>query len=402
MQILLIFLLTCGVLLWLAGILWNWRNASGMITLSGRMDFPLSDQPRVSILIPARDEADILVTSLHRFLQQDYDNYEVILVDDASTDGTAELVQEFSARYPERLRVHRVQQLPPGWVGKTYALHTAFQSAQGEWILATDADILFHPKALRAGLWLARQRHADLVSIFSYVECVSFWEKLMLPGFILMLSTFFPFRKINDTGSTVALASGGYILMRRKVWADLGGYEAIRSLMIDDLNTARLVKHSGHPIFAVLTRDLLSTRMYRNFSELWEGLRKNAFAGNRYSIARLLAAVGGICLTSLLPLASLFYFAAPYMTTEHRGGGAWQLKAVLSLAGTEYLLSVLLHLPIVRYCRVSLWYGCLAPLGALVYAAISVDSMIRTLLGGGVSWKLRHYGRPAAEVARDD
>ena len=389
-MLLIIFFLACGLALWLGVILWNWSNAKGVVTLSAATDFTLADCPRVSILIPARNEAEILVSSLPRFLEQDYENYEVILVDDASSDGTAELILQFSSRYPERLRALRVEELPPGWVGKIFALHTAFQAAQGEWVLATDADILFHPKALRAGLWQARRQQADLVSIFCFVECVSFWEKLLVPGFSLLIATFFPFRKNNDSGSSVAVASGGYILMRRRVWAELGGYEAIRSEMIDDINTARLVKHSGHPICAVVTKDLLSTRMYQDFQELWEGLRKNAFAAHHYSAARLLVAAGGICLANLFPLVLLCYSAARLTVS---GGGGWQLHAVLALSGAQYFLAVIQHLPVMIYFGISPWFALLAPLGSILYACISLDSMARTLFGGGVSWKLRRYGR---------
>lgn len=398
----LIFLLSLGALFWLVAIAWNLVNAKGVIGLSAEMDFPLSEHPRVSILIPARNEAKILVESLPRFLEQDYDNYEVILVDDGSTDGTAEIAEKFLPLYPERLRVHRVDALPRGWVGKTFALHTAFQAARGEWVLATDADIVFHPKALRAGLWAAREHHADLVSIFAFVQCRSFWEKLLLPGFSLMLATFFPFRKINDSSSTVALASGGFILMRRDVWAGLGGYRAIRSEMIDDLNTARIVKHSGHRIFAAITKDLLSTRMYEDFREIWEGLRKNAFAGNRYSVARLLAAIGAISLTNALPLASLLYSIGLLVKTAAGGPAAWQPVAVLVLSCAQYAAAASLHLAYARYLEIGAWYALLAPLGNIVYAFISLDSMIRTIAGEGVSWKLRQYGKPPKAGASDE
>jgi chlorobactene glucosyltransferase len=393
-MLLVIFFLACGLALWLAGLFWNWHNARRAMTVSAAMDFPLQDRPSVSILIPSRNEAEILVSSLPLFLEQDYENYEVILVDDASTDGTVEVAAQFLARYPERFRVCCVETLPPGWVGKSFALHTGFQEARGEWILATDADILWHPKALRAGLWLAGRQQAHLVSIFTFVDCISFWEKLLLPGLCLILATFFPFRKINDPGSSVALASGGYILMRRQVWAGLGGYENIRSEMIDDLNTARLVKHSGHRIFGAVTKDLLHTRMYLDFREIWEGLRKNIFAATRYSVAKLFVAVGGICLTNLPPLAFLCYGAGRMMETGGGGQETWQLQAVFLLSGAQYLLAVLLHLPLALYFEISPWYALLAPLGSLVYACIALDSMFRTLFGKGVTWKLRRYGKP--------
>ena len=395
---LLIFFLACGLALWLTSLLWHVHNAKGIATLSGTMHFPLREYPLVSILIPARNEATILPQTLPLFLGQDYGNYEVILVDDASTDDTAQVAQRFVSSNPERLRVLRVGTLPPDWVGKPHALNTAFQVARGEWVLATDADVVFHPKALQAGLWLAEQQKADLVSIYAFMECVSFWEKVLLPGFGLMLATFFPLRKVNDPKSTVALASGGYLLMRRRVWAGLGGYEAIRSEMIEDLNTARIVKHSGHRIFAALTKDLVRTRMYRSFPEIWEGLRKNAFAGHRFSVLRLLLWVGAAFLTNLLPLVCLVYAATLFVAKGGGGGdGAWQVNAFFTLSLAQYFLSVLLHLPILAYYQIALGYALLAPLGGTLYACISLDSMVRTLLGRGVSWKRRQYGRPPLE-----
>jgi chlorobactene glucosyltransferase len=394
----LIVLLSLGLLFWLGALAWTLRNAGGILAVEAAQEFPLEEHPRVSILIPARNEAAILEKSLPRFLEQDYDNYEVLLVDDGSTDGTPQLAEKFQKRYPGRLRVIRVEELPEGWNGKIHALHQAFREATGEWILATDADIVVHPRALRAGLWLAGAKQAELVTIFAFVECVSFWEKLMLPGFSFLLASAFPFRKINDTRSSVAVASGGYILMRRQIWAGLGGYEAIRHEMIDDLNTARIVKHSGRRIFAAVTKDLLSTRMYESFGELWEGLRKHAFAGNRYSVARLLGSMAGSFLVNALPLATLFYGATRLFQP---GVLQWQdswLWVAMALALAQYLLHVILHAPFVWYLGVGIVYAFLSPLGSLVYIFISLDSMARTLLGKGVSWKERRYGKPFMET----
>jgi hypothetical protein len=260
-------------------------------------------------------------------------------------------------------------------------------------VLATDADIVFDPKALRAGLWLAERERADLVSLCAFLECHSFWERLMMPVFAMMLATVFPLRRINNPRSSVAIASGGYILMRRSTWASLGGYEAIRGEMIDDLNTARRVKHSGLRLFVAVTQDLVRTRMYESFSSIWEGLRKNAFAAHRFSVLRMGAFLLGTWFTALLPLAALIYSLIALASNGGEFPPGVGLIFVLSLA--QYALSASLHLFLILFFRIPWGYALLAPFGSLVYSAIALDSMLRTLFGQGVSWKLRQYGKPS-------
>lgn len=385
-----VLLLGVGLALWIVCLAWNLANNRRPPAVSAAMAFPLRAEPLVSILIPARNEAANLARTLPLFLAQDYGNYEVILADDASTDGTGDLARTFASQHPERLRVVPIEGLPRGWAGKTHALHKAFDAARGEWVLATDADIVFHPKALRAGLSLAEQQQAELISIFAFLECGSFWERLMMPVFGLMLASVFPVRKINDPRSSVAIASGGYILMRRESWAVLGGYEAIRGEMIDDLNTARRVKHSGRRIFAAVTRDLVRTRMYASFAETWEGLRKHAFAAHRFSVFRIAAFLAGAWLTALLPLAALSY--SVFQLAAHGGEFPPGIGLIFVLSLGQYALSVWLHLLLILFFGIPWGYALLAPFGTILYTAIAVDSMCRTLFGAGVSWKLRQYG----------
>ncbi|MBI3933578.1 MAG: glycosyltransferase [Acidobacteria bacterium] len=389
---LLVSLLWVGLAGWIGLFLWIVRNARGYPMVAAPMDLNPRQRPRVSILIPARNEAKILAVTLPNILAQDYDDYEAILVDDASTDGTGELAERLALSHPGRLRVLRVTELPPGWVGKTHALHQGFEAANGEWVLATDADIVFHPKALRAGLWLAEREQADLVSIYAFLECLSFWEKVLLPGFGLLLSAIFPVRKINNPRSSVALASGGYILMRRSVWAGLGGYAAIRSEMIDDLNTARLVKHSGRRIYVAATRDLVRTRMYSSFRGIWEGLRKNAFAAHRYSVAKMILTASAYFVCNLLPLTCLVFYGWRWAASGVGLIAAERTILLLSLA--QYAVSAGMHFPLMVYLRIHPAYALLAPLGAIFYSTISLDSMFRTLFGRGVSWKQRKYANP--------
>jgi hypothetical protein len=218
----------------------------------------------------------------------------------------------------------------------------------------------------------------------------------MMPVFGLMLATVFPLRRINNPRSSVAIASGGYILMRRATWASLGGYEAIRGEMIDDLNTARRIKHSGKRLFVAVTQDLVRTRMYESFAGIWEGLRKNAFAAHRFSVLRMGAFLAGTWFTTLLPLAVLIYSLALLIGN----GGAFPpcVGLIFALGLAQYALSAWLHLVLMSFFKIPWRYALLAPFGSLVYTAIALDSMLRTLFGAGVSWKLRQYGKPSFEA----
>ncbi len=183
--------------------------------------------------------------------------------------------------------------------------------------------------------------------------------------------------------------------MRRAAWASLGGYEAIRGEMIDDLNTARRVKHSGRRVFVALTRDLVRTRMYASFAAIWEGLRKNAFAAHRFSVLRMLAFIAGTWFTALLPLAGLAYSIARLAAN----GGEFPpgVGLIFALSMAQYILSALTHYALISFWRISWSYALLAPFGSVLYTAIALDSMLRTLFGKGVSWKLRQYGKPSWE-----
>ena len=191
-------------------------SAWGAVLLTPEKPSSAAPLPFVSILVPARNEVTALPDLLASLLALDYPNFEIIFVDDNSVDGTGALAEEWSRR-PEargRLRVIHNRQLPQDWSGKVYALHLAARAAQGEWLLATDADVVFHPRALRLAVDLALARGAALLSLTPYFEYGTFWEKVVLPAFSMLLFALFPLRRVNDPGSPRAIAAGAFILMR--------------------------------------------------------------------------------------------------------------------------------------------------------------------------------------------
>ena len=345
-----------------------------------------SPLPRVSIIVPARNEEDILPASLVSLMNLDYSDYEVILVDDASTDRTGAIADGWAERDP-RLKVIHNRALPLGWTGKVHALHLGAQAASGEWILATDADLVFHPAVLRLAVCTARRQNARLLSLLPQVDAATFWDKAVLPAFVMVLENAFPLRLVNNPRSSRAFAAGGFILMARRDLDALGGYERLRGTVVEDLRTAEMFKRGGRHTFLALSKGLIETRMYRNGVELWEGLSRSAFEGSGRSVIKVLAGLGAGAFMVLLPWASaLAFLFANLVPGSHR---ADHRAFALSLA--ILAVSSLVYMPFVRYCRVSRWYALTLPVAYAFYAAAAVYSAAISLAGPGVIWKGRHY-----------
>ncbi len=372
--------------------LWNTRGATVL-----RPDLPLGvgpKPPRVSILIPARNEEEALPPMLASLLCLDYPNYEVILVDDDSTDRTGCIADEWMAR-PEshgRLRVIHLESLPPGWRGKVWALNMAMQAADGDWLLATDADVVFHPAMLRLAMAEALAREVQLLSAAPEFEYGFFWEKVVLPAFSFLIATLFPLRLVNRPDFPRAIAAGAFILMRRLDFVDLGGYERLRSALVEDLRTAELFKKNGRRTYLVLSRGLFLTRMYRNTRELWEGMSRSAFEGVGFSIA--LAAAGIVAGNLLTVLPWLVVLARPLLDLGS-GRHCWADPAFV-LAAVSCGLSLLIYAQILGFYRVSRVYFLTLPLACLFYTGATVNSMLRGLWGDGVAWKGRRYRPPTS------
>lgn len=396
--------LIIDALLWLAlGVwialgafhLWNLWGTK-VLNPEGGHQIPVH-APKVSVIVAARNEEVRLDEFLRSALALDYPDYEVVLVDDDSTDGTAAIADNWAAR-PEaangRLKLIRNRELPPGWRGKVWALNLAAERAGGEWLLATDADVVFDPSALRVALEEALAREVQFLSLTPELELTAFWERVVLPAFSFLLGTLFPIRLVNRAGSRRAIAAGAFILMRRDQLEALGGYGAVRGTLIEDLRLAELFKSGGRRTFLAASRGLVRTRMYRTAGEMWEGLARSAFEGSGFSLAKVSGGVVASAWIALLPWAAALGFAA----TEIAGGAASRgdpsLLSALLLALTSSAASALVYLPWVRFLRVPAIYVLTLPLAVIFYSGVSLDSARLSLAGDGALWKGRRYLPP--------
>src|SRR5579875_2013543 len=239
----------------------------------------------VSIVVPARNEERNIRRNVTSLLEQDFEGeYEVIVVDDASTDATPRILDEIASSHPhaERLYVLRLRDLP-GWAGKPHALHAGAQEAQGDWLLFTDADTWHAPNALRTAYETATKQGIDMLSLGTTQELPGFWDKVLMPMAYLGISMQYPIRQVNNPRSPLALANGQFILLRRSVYELVGGYARpdLRATLLDDRDLARVVKENGFHLRLLDGRDLVHVHMYEGLGEAWRGWRKNVFLGSR-------------------------------------------------------------------------------------------------------------------------
>src|SRR5258708_6511186 len=302
---------------------------------------PSRKDPLVSIIVPARNEERNIRRCVESLLEQDYDNYEVIVVDDGSTDATPRILDELLASHCNANRLHVLRlrdNLPRGWAGKPRAIHKGTQEAQGEWLLFTDADTWHAPNALRSSLAQAIEERADLFTIGTTQELPTFWDKVLMPMAYMGISVLYPPKLVNDPLSKVAIANGQYILIRRQVYETLGGYARpeLKDTLLDDRDLARVVKKQGYKLLFVDGRGLVSVHIYHTLGEIWRGWRKNAYLGNRGGIGFFALQLIGLPMITILPF--LLPLLARLTRTRHKGG----IGPAEALAATALELTPLL------------------------------------------------------------
>ncbi|WP_326648175.1 MULTISPECIES: glycosyltransferase [unclassified Streptomyces] len=352
-----------------------------------------SKWPDVAIVVPARDEAEVLPVSLPSLLAQDYPGRaEIVLVDDGSSDGTAELARALAARHGGLpLRVVSPGEPEPGWTGKLWALRhgVALARARGpEYLLLTDADIAHKPDSLRELVAAARTNGLDLVSQMARLRVIGGWERLVVPAFVYFFSQLYPFRWVNRPAARTAAAAGGCVLLRAEAAERAGVPESIRQAVIDDVSLARAVQRTGGRIWLGLAERVDSVRPYPRLADLWRMVSRSAYAQLLHSPLLLAGTVVGLALVYLAPPATL---CAGVLTQDAAaawaGGLAWAV-----MTGT--------YLPMLRYYRQPPLLAPLLPFTALLYLLMTVDSAVQHYRGRGAAWKGRTYARPEAAPDR--
>lgn len=360
----------------------------------GQLEVAVQSWPSVCAVIPARDEADSIGLTVQSLLSQDYPGlFEVLLVDDQSSDGTADIARQMATDLgqSDRLKILRTPTLPEGWSGKLWAVHTGVThvveraTEPPDYILLTDADIV-HPQGnLKTLLAKAIQDKRKMVSLMVQLHCQTFWEKALIPAFIFFFQKLYPFPWANNPKRKLAAAAGGCILVQRQALVEAGGIPAIKDALIDDCALAAAIKQSSKDsgqwgrIWLGLSTQTKSLRVYDRLETVWKMVARTAFTQLHYSSILLVLAVVGMLLVYLWPPVGLMV------------GVATGQSGLAIAAGLAWGLMAIAYYPTIRLYRLNfLW--CLAlPLVAFSYTLMTIDSAWQHWQGKGGAWKGRVY-----------
>ena len=329
--------------------------------------------PDISIVVPARDEAGSIAPCLASLLAQDYaGRFRVILVDDGSTDGTGDIARALS---DPRLTVMTGQPRPAGWSGKLWAVRQGLAEAgASEFVLLTDADIIHDPRHLATLVARAERGGLDMVSEMVQLACESRAERALVPAFVFFFQLLYPFARVNDPLSATAAAAGGTILIRRRALERIGGIEAVRGELIDDVALAGAVKRGGR-IWLGHSTLARSIRPYAAAADIWRMIARTAYVQLRFSPILLAATTLGMALVWLVPPGLALF------------GHGWARGSGL----LTWIAAALSYLPTLDRFGQSRFWAFALPAIACFYMAATIGSAVDHYRGRGVVWKRRAY-----------
>ncbi len=345
------------------------------ILLPPNLKEPPKTLPRVAIIVPARNEADVIAPVIQSLMAQDYPGpLRIFVVDDHSSDETAGIVRTVADGHARSVTVISSAALPAGWTGKMWALAQGVEHANEfspDYFLFTDADVVHAPGSLAQSIAIAQSGGHDLVSMMVKLRCSSLAERVLIPAFVFFFFMLYPPAWVNDRKRHTAAAAGGDILIRAEALARVGGIAAIRNELIDDCALASEVKRHGS-VWLGLTESASSVRNYGSFGAIGSMISRTAFYQLRHSVLLLVGTLLGLAIT----------FCAPPVLTFL---GGW----CTLLGAFAWLLMCIAFWPMLRFYGLLPLRAPLLPAIAVFYAGATLHSAISFWLGRGGTWKDR-------------
>lgn len=370
--ILTLFAIT-GAAIWLTILLLPWRPWSTSEVLDVSSPLPEVDLGDITVLIPARNEAETIKATLPALTAQGR-GLNIILIDDQSSDGTGQVARK---AVDENLLIIKGKSLPSGWTGKLWALEQGRGHIRTPFTLLLDADIEPLPGIIGELKRAMQERDVQLISLMAELRMETFWERLLMPAFIYFFKLLYPFRLSNTGTSRVAAAAGGCILLETRLLHEIGGFDSLRGELIDDCALARRIKTLGYKTWIGLTHSVRSIRPYEKLRTIWEMVARTAFTQLHYSGLVLALCTAIMVLSFVVPGLGLFL-----------PSGMAKFFSALGLA-----IMILCYLPTLKFYGLPGRWALALPLIGILYLAMTWTSAMRYWLGGGSHWKGRAYSR---------
>jgi chlorobactene glucosyltransferase len=346
------------------------------------------DLPFVSVLVPARNEELNIENILTTLAKQNYPHYEVIVLNDSSEDSTGEIIDRVAAKFPV---IKKIQGKPldaqEGWTGKCFACKQLADAAKGEYILFTDADTTHTPESLRNSMTIALSTGADMLTLFPKMTMISFAEKLIMPMLWFTIMILLPFYFVDKRGFVkFSVGIGPFMLFKRSSYDAIGGHASVKSAIVEDVWLARKIKENRLLLVVKDGAEMLSVRMYRNFSEIWNGFSKNIFAGFEFSTFALFS----------VNILYFFLFFIPFLLFFIQLSLQFGSYNMLILTALQVVFLYIMRAAISARFRLGFLSTILHPLGALAVPIIALNSWRWIASGKGAKWKGRVYNSAGA------
>jgi len=329
----------------------------------------------VAIVVPARDEEAAVEQALQRLVSLDYENYQIIAVDDRSTDRTGEIMDTIASTSDGKVDVVHIRQLPPGWLGKTHAMWTAARQTNADWLLFTDADVMFRKDALRRAIAYAEAERADHVVLFPRIIMKRASERMMIAFFQLLFVFGHRPWKVADPKAKDHMGVGAFNLVRRSAYEAVGTYERLRMEVVDDMKLGKVIKNAGFRQRVVFGNDLIEIRWARGARGVVNNLTKNFFAVMSFQTWRALLSCVGMAFLNLMPFIGVLI--AP---------GWSRIPYGMALASMFFL-----YAGVWRHVEIHPWYFLLHPVSTTLFIYTMLRSTFVTLWHGGVEWRGTKY-----------
>lgn len=330
--------------------------------------------PLVSIIVPACNEEETIKEGLESLLNLQYPNIEIVLVNDRSSDKTGEIMKEIEFNHTH---VHyiEIKDLPDGWLGKVHSAWEGSKKASGEWLLFTDADITYHPKALNYVMNLLNTKQCDHLTIAPKIIAKSLWLKAIMLMLKLNLFIFLRPQFMHRKSSSAGMGIGAFNILKKEVYQEIGGHEAIRLCVDDDVMLGKLVKKKGYIPYFALGQEFIAVEWYKSLPEMFRGLSKNALPPFLYSLTLMILSFVGTAIIYLSPYMGVFLYEGMYRL----------------IAGISLFIILGFFMMNDHFSKESVVLAIIFPVVYILFVYLLFYGGMRVKLLGGVQWRDTFY-----------